>query len=270
MPWGTGPWGTGSWGSGGDPAALVTAYAISMNEVLVTASAPLLQRSIVLAGDSSNPSTWYIIRNDTSELLQIVAATPQSPTQVVLRTLFPIPGFNVEMTVAAPNGLDSLGGPIAAPRMLSFFGLTEEAYSTPEKTATALTQSAVDLLNRQTQGPDGSLTGTLVIKSGDYANQSGNDLLRKLITRRLIATPGDFFHLPTYGVGLKVKQPLPGGDLIKLKAQIQKQIALEPEVDNVSVSLLQSANVLTVQVSVTVKATGERLDANVPFPVQGG
>ena len=270
--WGTGPWGTGPWGAltpHGPPVSVTSVYAISTNEVQVTASGPLLQRSPVLPGDATNPSTWRVVRGDTNTIVPVVAITMTAPNIAVLRTLFTLPVFGVTLTLYAPNLLDSFAVSVSG-LPATFPGVTEEAYSTPQQSAVTMTGAAVDLLNRQTPASDGSLTGTLIVKDGDYRNQFGTDLLRKLIIRRIITRPGDFFHLPTYGVGVRVKQPLPGGDMLKLKAAIIKQIQLEPNVDNVNVTLTQTANLLTIAVSVTVKPTGERLDVGVPLQLQGG
>jgi hypothetical protein len=261
------------------PVTIVSVYAITTNDIQVTASGPLLQRSVVLTGDSMNPSTWQLNRLDTGETLKIVSVTVLSPTQVLLHTLFPLPISTVQLEVSSTTLLDANGNP-ADPSALCY-GTTEGAYATPQQSAITATTAPQDLLNRQFPAPlnqtsplgtsaygtPGSLSGTLVIAGGDYANQSGLDLLRKLIIRRLTATPGDFAHIPQYGVGLKVKQPLPVGDLVKLQASIKQQIMQEPDVETVAATVTQSSNVLTVQVSVTVMATGSKLDVSVPFQI---
>jgi hypothetical protein len=248
---------------------LLSAYAISTNEIIVNASGNLLQRSTVLYGDATNPNTWASVRLDTNELVPIVSVQTLTPATIVLRTLHPLPSSSVQLDLQSNTLLDSLGGLVAI-RILTFAGMTEAAYSTPDKLAVSKTISSRDLLNRQVPNENGSLSGTLVVKGGDYSNQSGVELLRKLILRRLIATPGDFYHLPNYGVGLRVKSPLPAGDLIKLQARVKQQIQQEQEVNSVTVTITQSRNVLFVNVSVTVKSTGSRLEVGMPFQLGGG
>lgn len=263
-PWGTGPWGTGPWGGPGT-VSIAMAYATSTNDVVVVASGPLLARSIVLFGDASNPSSWQIVRQDTGKIVPIVAVTIINPSQVVLRTQFPLPQRTVELEVDATNVRDVGGNPLALPRTATFAGVTEQALSTPDIIASGKTKAPTDILNRSSPTENGSLSGTLIVKGGDYAEESGAGLLRKLIIRRLVARPGDFYHLPTYGVGLRVKQPVPAGDLMKLQTAIKQQIMFEPDVASVKVTLTQSTNLLFVQLAVVTRSTGQTLDIGVPF-----
>jgi hypothetical protein len=216
-------------------------------------------RSSVLIGDALNPSTWPLARMDSGQLIPVAAVTQLSPTSVVLRTLLPLPPFTAQAALNADGLLDSLGNLFASPRLFVFAGLTEAAISTPALEAASRTISQKDLQNIPAPDVDGGISGTLAVMGGDYVNQSGVDLLRKLIIRRIITTPGDFFHIPNYGVGLRVKEPIPTGDLIKLKTLVATQIRLEPEVDDVVVGVAQNQNQLTVTASVRVKATGQRL-----------
>jgi hypothetical protein len=254
-----------------------------MNEVQVNATGNLLARNAGLSGDSTNPSSWRIVRNDTNTILSIASVEPNpsvGPSSVILRLLFPLPANTVQLTVGGLNLRDALGGLVLPPTALTFNGLVEVAYASPARAAVTMTGGGVDLLNRQTPTPEtsvsgaittgGNLTGTLVVQGGDYRNQSGNDLLKKLIIRRMTASPGDFIHLPTYGAGLlrRVKSIIPAGELGPLRGVIQQQIQQEPDVQSVSVSLVQTANQLTVQVSVLVRSTGDSLEFGVPFQLQ--
>jgi hypothetical protein len=266
-PWGLSPWGTGGWGAG--PTSLVSAYAISTNDVVVNLSAPVLSRRNVVAGDANNPNTWAIVRVDTNSLVPIAMVTQATPTQYILHTQVALPPQSVGCIVSAETLLDATGTLISLPRSMTFFGVTEEATSTPELEAASQTQSPTDLLNRLSPSVDGSygLSGTLVVRGGDYTTESGLELLRKLIVRRLVTTPGDFYHLPSYGCGLKVKSPLPASGLMRLQTTIKQQVSLEQGVSSVTVGLTQSDTTLFVQLGVTVQATGQRVDMNVPFQI---
>lgn len=273
-PWATGAWATSGWAGATSPIALSSAYAVSMNEVQVNATGNMLQRSIVLAGDSSNPSSWRIVRGDNNQIVPVVAVetVAGNASAVVLRTLFPLPSYGVTMTVYGLNLRDSLGALVVPPTSLTFTGLVEVAYQDQGRTAVTMTRGAVDLLNRQTPSNAGSLTGALVVQGGDYQNQTGTDLLKKLIIRRVTASPSDFLHLPGYGVGLltKCKDIIPLGELPKLQQAIAQQVMQETDVASVNITLLQSSNQLTVQVQALVKSTGESLEFGVPFQTQGG
>jgi hypothetical protein len=247
----------------------VSAYAISTNDVVVNLSAPVLSRRNVVVGDANNQNTWQISRLDTNSLVPIAMVTHVTPTQYVLHTQVPLPPRSIACVVSTNSLLDTTGTLISLPRSASFFGVTEEATSTPALTASSQTQSPTDLLNRNAPAVDGSygLSGTLVVRGGDYANESGVPLTRKLVIRRLVAAVGDFYHLPTYGCGLKVKQPLPTSKLMPLQATIKQQIGLEPGVSSVSVSLMQSDTVLTVGLSFVPIATGQAVSMTVPFKI---
>ena len=118
----------------------------------------------------------------------------------------------------------------------------------------------------QTETTAGS---TLRIGSGgDYVSQSGEALIRKLVLRRLISKPGDFFHLPNYGVGLRVKEPIPTVDLRKLAVQIEQQVTLEPEVAESRANLSYAAGTgsLVVSLKVRLKATGDVVQTDMVIP----
>lgn len=94
---------------------------------------------------------------------------------------------------------------------------------------------------------------------GDYASMTGEPFVKKLILRRLISKPGDFFHLPNYGIGLRVKEPLPNTDLRKLAKAIEMQVAMEPEVLAVKASLsyASSSAILYINLKVQLRQTGQ-------------
>lgn len=272
--WATGPWGIGPWGGAAPAVGLVAfaeVYAISTNEIYVAMTGPLLQRSEVLRGDATNPQTWLVTRLDTGAQIPVIEVTPQTSSVVVLRTLFVLPTTQVQLQLVAPTLLDATGSAVSSTSPSPFAGITEGAYATPQEIATTRTTSPRDLLNRATPSPDGSsVSGTLVIVDGDYKNQQGESLLKKLIIRRLTARPGDFLHLPGYGCGLRAKEAIPAGDLVKLQATIKQQIQQEREVDTVAVGVSMGSNTLTVNIAVTLKATGSKLTFDVPFALNGG
>lgn len=111
---------------------------------------------------------------------------------------------------------------------------------------------------------------TLRIVGGDYDFDENPDLLKKLILRRLITSPGSFFHLPNYGLGLQVKRPFSIQDLPVLKAQIEEQVKLEPEVDTVTSSLtMTNTGVLQILLQVTTKPIPEHIEVSLAVPLAG-
>ena len=108
-----------------------------------------------------------------------------------------------------------------------------------------------------------------VSNDGDYQLHGGTDFVRKMIFRRLMTAKGGFRFLPDFGVGLRVKEPLPIGNLISLQKEIEDQVKLEPEVDKVRATVTQDQNHLTVTVFARLKQTGQQLSLplSIPFGV---
>ena len=75
---------------------------------------------------------------------------------------------------------------------------------------------------------------------GDIDVDAGVALRRKLVVRRILTTPGAFYHLPGYGVGIQSKALVNAGDLLRLQSRIRDQLARETSlrVDSVQVSSL--------------------------------
>lgn len=128
-----------------------------------------------------------------------------------------------------------------------------------------------DLANVQSPQLGGTnIGGVLSIVGGDYALVDGEQLIRKLIIRRLLSTPGDFFHIPNYGCGIQVKQPLPGGGLVRLKASIARQLLLEPDITAVTVAISQTTNTLTIIVNATMARSGSLVTVSMLSPIGQG
>lgn len=253
------PYGTSGFGADAS-MTVVHAFAVSTHEVVVELSKAPLDVSGFLVGDVSNPGSWAISVPVSGQVLDVAGVAPyQRPTQWLVRVLqrFPDSTWTVRATCAAK---DAAGNGIAAPRFGDFAGVTELAISTPQHVASTKARGGRDLKNAPApRVDDTNIGGVLVIDGGDYALVDGPSLTKKLMARRLTTTPGEFFHIPNYGVGLSVKQPLPGGDLQRLKGRIEKQMLLEPDVQSVRVALTQSSNQLTCVVSATISPTGQNV-----------
>ena len=126
-----------------------------------------------------------------------------------------------------------------------------------------------DLANVVPPGGQATLgSGTFSITAGgDYAAQEGADLLKKLVVRRIITQPGEFFHLPNYGAGASPKSPVPGGGASALKALLEAQVRLEPDVQDVTatVTFQPSLSLLSILLAVQERSTGQvvRIGLNV-------
>lgn len=95
----------------------------------------------------------------------------------------------------------------------------------------------------------------------DYDVHAGREALRKRVIRRIISSPGGFFHLPRYGVGLRVKEPLRTTDLNDIQETIQRQVDEEPDVLQSAVQVaLVDRSVLFIQVTARTRRQEVRLE----------
>lgn len=253
--WGTGSWGTSSWGLGLDPAlTFVGAVASSIRTVEVTLSRAPLAVSPILPGDALNPQTWTVERLDTEAELLVVGVSRIGPETFELLLLDLLGPYLSMHRVSADGLLDPIGGLVDAPRSFDFAGVIAVALS-PAPESTQDLRSAFD-------------TGTLAVEvSGDYALHAGADLLRKLIIRRLTTMTGGFFHMPDYGLGMRVKEPLTTTDLVRLKGEIERQVLEEPEVAAVRAAVsLGSNGVLMLSLRARLRASNQEITVPMEIP----
>ena len=84
---------------------------------------------------------------------------------------------------------------------------------------------------------------------GDYAISDEITVLKKIINRDIASLPGAFFHLRSneFGLGLRVSEPIPTTDLVKLKKEVQRRITSYPEIESAEVTItLRNEGVLII------------------------
>lgn len=258
------PYGDAASGIG---SSIRKALAFSTHEVDVTVANPVQDNSSFLNGDALNPSTWNVQRLDSNVFLHVVAVSQVGTFTYRLLCLEAFGPVTVNHRASSSTLLDTAGNLINNPRSADFEGITEAAKNGFANQLAARKVSSRDYANSQVPG-FAEFAATLQLDGGgDYRTVTGAELTRKLIFRRLISTPGDFFHLPAvgpnaYGVGLRVKEPLPTADLPKLKAKIEQQVLREPLVATAACTLSfdPSHGVLTVLVKAVEKKSGQKVD----------
>lgn len=224
------------------------AAALSTNTVEVTLTNIPLAMSPVGTGDALNPASWTITRSDTGVSFTPLAVLRRSPVvfDIIVAERFG-PASVPHLVTAAL--VDPFGNAIGTQNSGVFFGTLADTVATQDAVAAANNFAISDLANPPF--PIGSNVGgaRVITAAGDFASTTGNDLLRKLIIRRLTTATNGFFHLPGYGLGLDPKSPVRATDMISLKKRIQDQVALEPEVVTVDIDLeLDAANgILMIQ-----------------------
>ncbi len=275
------PWGLGSWGTSYDSGIVESnglAYAVGDRVVRVELTVEPLHTSTSGSGDALNPKSWKIENPATGQLWTLMAVRMVSAQIYEILTFEQLPKHFTELKLSSVGLRDVLQVPLPLLEFL-FNGCYRASENTPEASLVAKGVTQRDLYNAMTSPlSDGfgnayseMVSGTLVVNAaGDYESQAGATLAKKLVLRRLIAKPGDFFHLPTYGLGLRVKEPLPVNDLRKLAAAIEEQVNQEPEVQasKASLSYSASASALIVQLKVQLRPDGQI--AEIPLVVPTG
>ena len=242
--------------------ALVKARARSTREVDVTVSNLAQDNSPFSPGDALNPSTWSVQRLDSSAFLSVVNVEQVGTYTYRLLCLEEFGPVSVVHRVNSTTLKDLSGNLIQTPKNADFLGLLEDTKIDFSSRLAKQKVRSRDIANSQVPGFS-VFAGTLQIGGdGDYKTVTGTELTRKLVIRRLITRPGDFFHLPNYGIGLRMKEPLPTSDLPKLKKAIEQQCLQEQEVQaaKATLTLDPANNTLIVRVQVQEKQSGQQID----------
>jgi hypothetical protein len=251
-------------------AYVKSAHAISTREVEVEVSNLVQDNSPFLAGDALNPSTWVVQRLDNGVFLHVVSVTQSGTYKYTLLCLEEFGPVTVTHEASSSTLLDLSGNVINTPHFADFLGITDEDKNSIELLLAKRKVTSQDIANPQIP-QDAFTAGTLQLDAaGDYRLESGPQLVKKLILRRLMSTPRDFFHLPDYGIGIRLKEPIPSSDLGRLKTSIEQQVLREPEVEAVNASIILAVNgVLTVTVRAKLRNTGENIEVGYIAGQQG-
>lgn len=261
--WGEESWGEGPWGSSGATILgslfMLAADAVSERQVHVLLSAPPLANSPIAVGDALNPLTWQVTRLDTGEDLVVLAARPIGSTIVELYLLHKLASGLIRHRVRSTTLEDPNGSPIVPPTSVDFPGCLKDV--------PALVPQGISDIANTPISPD-QFGGILTIdSSGDYAHDTGEAFLGKLILRRLTTSPNEYFYMANYGLGIQQKQPLKISDIPKLQAAAQQQLLQEPEFLNTRVQIvLTSENILYLQVQATLRQNNQQVSTRVPLP----
>ena len=256
-------YGQGAYGlQGPELLSIVRAYATSTNTLVVVLNMEPMHRTPINPGDALNPGTWFVTRDDTGADLRVLASRQfGTPDTYELYTLYPFADALTTHTVSSPD-IRLPGGATVVPTISSDFLGT-----VPVRAPLTSSQSAIDIAN-PVLGSGDTQGGTFnVDTSGDYTNDTGKAFLVKLIMRRLTTDPGGFFFISKdrYGLGVRVKEPLPISDVAKLQAQIQNQVIREPEIAEAAVDItVQPDGVMIIRVSAILALNNAQVTVSVP------
>lgn len=238
--YGISPYGTGIYGL---PASMSLQFAIasSIRRVEVHLSSPPQAKGKTVSGDALNPNSWSVRRLDTMQSFFILKVERLSSTIFELYLMKTLGEYPVEHEVTAELLFSVGGSSVSTPVSAQFYGVAWPLVITPEL------QIVQDLKYNQ--------PGVFEVESnGDYLEISGLEVLKKIILRKLTTIPASFFHLPNFGIGLRVKEPIPGNEIVKLKRDIELAVLEEPEVAQVGVQIsFSNDGILIVKLAVQTR-----------------
>ncbi len=263
-PFGSSSFGLAPFGSSSSTITIIGAWAVSTHNVRVILSSEPKHASLYRGGDALNPTSWSVHRGDTGDAFTVLGVAEVNATAFDLDLLEPLGNHHVTHTVASLVLLSTAGLLITNPHSADFIGLV--AQMDPIRALELNRWRDRDLANPPNQSDAGNgFSGALVIGSdGDYETDDGVVLIRKLVLRRLSTPRGGFRHLKNYGLGLALNEPIPGGDIIRLKTDIEREVLLEPDVSEARARLMMDrAGVLIIQLRIRVAGTGASFDMKV-------
>lgn len=234
--YGISPYGTSGYGI---PTEMSLGYAFpsSIRRVRVELTSPPRMKSKSVQGDSLNPFSWSVSRLDTLESLFVLLVEPVNSTTFDLYVMKKMGDYPILHEVRAELLFSMGGSEIVNPVSAQFLGLTWPLSTTPDLLVTS------DLKYLQPGVFD-------VDTTGDYSNITNLEVLKKVILRKITTIPSSFFHLPEFGIGVRVKEPIPTSSLVELKRQIEIAVLQEPEVVSASVALgFSNSGILLINVA---------------------
>jgi hypothetical protein len=249
MTWGIGEWGLTYFGT--DPSLYMqNAVAVTTHSVLVTLSTNAQAISPLAPGDALNPRSWTVTRVTGGLNYTVIGVLKITDRrfQLFLRTALSSVNFLHRVTstdLRTPTGLL-----ISAPYYTEFRGvLPEEAIVDRHR--------PFDLASTEIVG--GSLKTN---EAGGYVRVYGDELIKKMIIRRLVTMPGAYFHIAPseFGQDLKIKEPLRISSLAALKVQIEQEVLKEPGVTGAQISLTLSSSVLTIRARIQTDSGESEVD----------
>lgn len=236
MSYGLGTWGLDYFGT--DPSLyLQNAVAVTTHSVLVTTSTPVRATSPLSPGDALNPRSWTVTRVTGGLNYTVVGVLPVTERrfQLFLRTALASSNYLHRVTSTVLQS--STGLLISAPYYAEFRGVAPAE-------AIVDRYRPFDLASTEIVG--GSLKTN---EAGGYVRVYGDDLIRKMVIRRLVTMPGAYFHIAPsdFGQDLKIKEPLRVSSLSTMKVQIEEEIRKEPGVIGAVANLSLTGGILTIK-----------------------
>lgn len=261
MLWSTGRWGIGTWAGAGGALTVVNAVAIGTTIVRVTLSVQPQASLRSLQGDALNPWTWAVRRLDDYRQFTIGEIEQHSDLEFDIHTFEEFGDFLTPHSVGSLSLKALNGAVISPPRSVTFAGVLAVVTSTPAQSLATMQRGVRDIANPQsaTASATSLLGGVRQISGGDYVNQHGDDLLNKMVLRRLITQPNGFFHLIDWGIGVPEKQTLRPQDIPTLQKSMAQKFMSEQGVigAKVTITIQAAQGIVFYTIALKSQATGQ-------------
>ena len=239
MGWGR-SWGR-FWGgsSAGGPFSIASARASASNAVRVTFTRRPLFVSPVTPGDASRLLNWTLERTDAAQKLTLIASrgVQGDPLSVEFIIAQRWASALAEYTITGSALLRSADGQVGLtnPDSADFLGAPASVQQ-----LRARSTAMVDVANFASDNSvsEGSLRND---SDGDYLNEQGLSLLKKVIYRSIFWKQGEALHLAgvVFGEGVEEKGFHAPVDLRTMQSRLQLVVARQPEVMSSSVRVTQ-------------------------------
>lgn len=257
-----GAYGTSSWGGISVATGVVRATPRGPNLIEVELSSAPLAVSPYGVGDALNPLTWTLTRGDTGAALILAEVTKVTELRFRIQVVDTLGGDTVTHTLYYATLVSPMGVRAVPPRFVTFVGLPLEPFVPPAQLARPIDLAGFGIPNR-------AGTTLYVGPDGDYATQSGVDLVTKLILRRVTTPKGAFRHLPQYGDAPGVKNRATDADLQATARNLERSVRKEPEVERASVSFSRSSTGV-VKFTITARVRDAKLPIQIVLPYNPG
>ncbi len=252
-------WGGSAWSdenfANGDPFGVIAATVVAENLLRVEFNKAVYASALLDDGDATDQRSYAVATVPSSVGSDGLAPRPVTVFQAALSAgVLNAGGRFVDLTLDRPmspfpslyvlsvNNVRSLGG--LQPAIDSARGVARyfSVYRSIVPNLPELIVPSRDIANPSaySANSDSSVAlGNFIVQAGDYGTDEGLVSLKKRIFRRLTTRKGAFAHAPTYGVGLKedLKRLALPSTRQRLCAEAERQIAQEPEVRRVRVTL---------------------------------
>ncbi|TAL42188.1 MAG: hypothetical protein EPN91_09025 [Salinibacterium sp.] len=234
-----------------------------------------VHQSVLGPTDALNRLNWSLSVLSGFATIPVIEQVENAQPQATLSVSTP-GAWSIDLRVDRPILLLAIYQVVANPNLLAADGSQLAASPSDRASAPGIMPpiSRVPVKPQTTlQGVDlryDTFAGTFVLDAKtDIDVQMGLDAVKKRVIRRLISTPGGFYHLRDYGVGLRNKEVYRTTQLSTLQTRVKQQVLQESEILDAKVQVsLVAQNTLVV--SLTAKTqTGAGFEMQVTAPQSG-